>query len=105
MAEYAESAERTSMSGAPVVITLPEDWGYIRFQDGAVKEAGRNGAFIEDIIQILVDRLEYYNTTEFRCRENSLAITHLEEALHWLWSRTKARQEQGVEGRNLPHKS
>lgn len=57
-----------------------------------------NGAFVETVITAALQRIEYYNETEFRCRENSLAITKLEEALHWLNARTNRRVSQGVEG-------
>lgn len=57
-----------------------------------------NGAFVEGVIQAAIGRLEHYNSTEFRCRENSLAVTKLEEALHWLEHRTAAREERQVEG-------
>lgn len=57
-----------------------------------------NGAFVEGVIQAALGRLEHYNTTDFRCRENSLAITKLEEALHWLQHRTADRERRGVEG-------
>jgi hypothetical protein len=35
---------------------------------------------------------------KFRCRENSLAITKLEEALMWLEKRTADREARKVEG-------
>ena len=57
-----------------------------------------NGAFVETVIAAALDRIKFYNDTEFRCRENSLAITHLEEALHWLQHRTAEREARGVEG-------
>lgn len=57
-----------------------------------------NGAFVEDVIAAALGRIEFYNSTEFRCRENSLAITKLEEALHWLQHRTADREARGVEG-------
>lgn len=57
-----------------------------------------NGAFVETVIAAALQRIEYYNETEFRCRENSLAITKLEEALHWLNARTNRRVQAGVEG-------
>ena len=47
-----------------------------------------NGAFVETVIAAVVQRIEYYQAGKFRCRENALAITKLEEALHWLNSRT-----------------
>jgi hypothetical protein len=36
----------------------------------------------------------------FPCRENSIAITRLEEALMWLDKRTANRDARGVEGFN-----
>jgi hypothetical protein len=38
---------------------------------------------------------------KFPCRENSIAITKLEEALMWLNKRTADRVKRGVEGKNL----
>ena len=70
----------------------------IIFQNGPVPEFGRNGATMEDIIGVLVQRLEDYQETKYKCRENALAKTKLEEALHWLGHRTAARVERGVEG-------
>lgn len=57
-----------------------------------------NGAFVETLIAIARDRIEFYNANGFGCRENSLAITKLEEALHWLNHRTARREREGVEG-------
>ena len=57
-----------------------------------------NGAFVETVIAAVIQRIEFYNEGQFRCRENSLAITHLEEAFHWLNARTLRREERGVEG-------
>jgi hypothetical protein len=57
-----------------------------------------NGAFVEDVIAAAKQRLEHYQTSKFNCRENALAITKLEEALHWLQARTADREARGVEG-------
>lgn len=57
-----------------------------------------NGAFVETVIEAAAQRIRHYNETRFRCRENSLAITHLEEALHWLQHRTARREAEGTEG-------
>ena len=74
----------------------------IRWQDGPLGRDGDrmepNGAFVEGVIQAALGRLEFYNSGKFRCRENSLAITHLEEALHWCQHRTAARESRQVEG-------
>ncbi len=57
-----------------------------------------NGAFVEGVIAAAIDRLEYFQASKFRCRENALAITKLEEALHWLDHRTADREAREVEG-------
>lgn len=72
--------------------------GEIRFQEGPIKEAGVNGVMNEDLISIVKCRLEHFNQTDFRCKENSMAITKLEEALLWLRKRTMGREDRGVEG-------
>lgn len=68
--------------------------------DGVRREP--NGAFVEGVLQAALGRLRFYNDGKFRCRENSLAITHVEEALHWLEARTADREERGVEGTHTP---
>lgn len=74
----------------------------IQWQDGPLgRGADRvepNGAFVETVIAAALQRIEHYQSSPFKCRENALAITKLEEALHWLHSRTNRRETQGVEG-------
>ena len=70
----------------------------INFQDGPVKEHGVNGIHNEDLLVIVVDRLEGFQGGIHACRENALALTKIQEALHWLNHRTTTRQQRGVEG-------
>lgn len=70
----------------------------IRFQRGPIKENGVNGCQNEDLIAIVLDRLYSLNQGDFKCRENSIAITKLEEAMMWLNKRTADRKARGVEG-------
>ena len=74
----------------------------IQWQDGPLgRGASRrqpNGACVGGVIAAALGRLEYYQETKFRCRENSLAITKLQEALHWLQHRTADREFRAVEG-------
>lgn len=72
-----------------------------RPEDGTRKE--QNGAFVEGVIAAALDRLEYYQRSKFKCRENALAITKLEEALHWCGHRTAKREAQKVEGTHAVH--
>ena len=74
----------------------------IKFQNGPLgrgaDRSAPNGAFIEDLLQIVVYRLQYYQGSKFACRENALALTKVQEALHWLNHRTADRERRGVEG-------
>jgi len=57
-----------------------------------------NGAFVETVISAVVARIEYYQASKFKCRENAIALTHLETALLWLNKRTADREDREVEG-------
>lgn len=70
----------------------------IDFQEGPIKECGVNGVCNEDLLNMVLERLEGFQNSEFKCRENALAITKIEEALLWLRKRTMAREQRGVEG-------
>lgn len=72
----------------------------VDFQKGPIKEAGVNGVCNEDLLVMVLTRLEGFQNSEFRCRENALAITKIEEALLWLRKRTMGRENRGVEGTN-----
>lgn len=73
----------------------------IHFQEGPIGEYGPNGLTQEVLIAICIDRLRGFQSGEYACRENALAITKLEEAQHWLFHRTRRRMARGVEGTNL----
>lgn len=71
----------------------------INWQNGPLKEGEENGAFVQTIIDVLIERMEFFQESKFKCRENSLAITKLQEALHWLDARSNRRKLEGVEVR------
>lgn len=73
-------------------------FAHIKFQEGPIKESGINGCHNEDLIAIVIDRLQSFQNSEYKCRENAIAITKLEEALLWLGKRTAERQRRGIEG-------
>ena len=66
-------------------------------QDGPIKEVGKNGCQVVDVIAAAKHILEELNK-KFPCRENSMTITKLDEALMWQDKRTKDRLQRGVEG-------
>jgi hypothetical protein len=57
-----------------------------------------NGCFVETVIAAAKQRIEHYQQSRFNCRENALAITKLDEALHWLNARTQRREAENTEG-------
>ncbi len=77
------------------------EYAYIRFQKGPVAENEVNGLFMEDLLNVVVDRLECFQSGDFACRENALALTKIQEALHWLNHRTADRIDRDVEGKNV----
>lgn len=81
--------------------THGEILGKVDFQEGPIKEKGVNGVNNEDLIAMVICRLEHFNNSEFKCRENAVAITKLEESLLWLRKRTMGREKRGVEGTHV----
>lgn len=69
-------------------------------QNGPIKEVGKNGCQLTALICAAKAMLEGLNA-KFPCRENSVTITKLEEALMWQEKRTKDREARGVEGTNV----
>jgi len=72
----------------------------IQFQLGPIQENGVNGVTNEALLAIVLHRLRILNE-KFPCRENSLAITNIEQGQMWLEQRTRNRQKRGVEGLNI----
>ena len=75
-------------------------WMEVRFQNGPIEEAGVNGVTQEILLAIVIDRLRSFQSGPFSSRENALALTKCEEALHWLQQRTIDRMRRGVEGKS-----
>ena len=80
------------------VAEIVRDHIRIKFQSGPIQEAGQNGAQVEEVIDILLQRLQGFQKGRFTCRENANAITSLEVARMWLEARTKDRVAREVEG-------
>ena len=80
-------------------VDLDENRVSFRIQDGPIKEVGVNGIQVTDMLEYVLEVYKSLNKA-FPCRENSLTITHIEEALHWQDARTKDRLKRQVEGLN-----
>lgn len=70
----------------------------IIFQNGPINEVGVNGVTQEVLLAIVADRLRSFQKGPFSCKANACALTHIEEAQHWLQQRTIERMRRGVEG-------
>lgn len=73
---------------------------YIRFQNGPIAEVGVNGLSNEALLAVVEDRLLGFQSGQYACRENAVALTKLQEAMMWLQKRTRDRMARGVEGTN-----
>lgn len=89
-----------SNEGNPSKFTVdePADKVVILFQNGPIPEAGVNGVTHEVLLAIVADRLRSFQKGPYACKANACALTHIEEATHWLQQRTIERMRRGVEG-------
>ena len=78
----------------------PRDCADVIFQNGPINEHGVNGLTQEVLLAIVADRLRSFQAGPFACKANACALTHIEEAQHWLQQRTIERMRRGVEGTN-----
>jgi len=83
-------------------IRFQADSDTIHFQPDTIQAVGAIGWTNEAVLAVLIDRLEGFQAGEFGCRENAIALTHLQSALLWLEERTTDRKARGVEGQRKP---
>lgn len=95
----------TDANGNPTGGCVDGEGLHIGWQNGPLGRDGDrqepNGAFVETVLAAALQRLEFYQTAnqgKFQCLENSIAITHIGEALLWLDRRTQDRENRKVEG-------
>ena len=100
--------EETTKSNEYALLNFKRDKepdGTLRFQKIIFYEMNEdcsfeNGTTLEEMLRVSIKRLQDLNN-RFNCRENSIAITKMQEALMWLNERTKEREKRGVEGKHL----
>ena len=93
---YEVSGSKTEMN--PSYDDNSEGEVIILFQNGPIVEAGVNGITHEVLLAIVADRLRSFQKGPYSCKANACALTHIEEAMHWLQQRTIERMRRGVEG-------
>jgi hypothetical protein len=94
-ADFADDSHIVSLD-PPFIRVVPEGVIFIG-QRGPIKEHGVNGCQVDDLLTFTLGTLQTFNK-KFPCRENSIAITKIEEALHWLDARKRDREARQVEG-------
>ena len=76
----------------------------ISWQNGPLGQVGTtdrkepNGAFVEDVIQAVIGRINFYQDSRFACGDNAEALAFLNKAAEALDRRTKNRESRQVEG-------
>ena len=75
----------------------------IDWQDGPIdRDAGEkpNGTLIEDVLEVCKRRLEFYQDSRFRCKENAAALAYIKDAIAALLIRREDRAARGVLGKH-----
>lgn len=90
------------MDGSEAVVE--RDHLTVTFQHGNPAEVGINGCRIEDVIEVLQDKLLDFQGRDLNCDENAAALYHLDMAREALLLRRRRREQQGIFGQRLRHK-
>lgn len=70
--------------------------GPTRGEDG--RKIPQTGAFVEDVAQAIIQRIEYYQASRFASDFNEAALDHFRRGLIALESRRREREARGVDG-------
>ncbi|MBX3118230.1 MAG: hypothetical protein KF784_04135 [Fimbriimonadaceae bacterium] len=84
---------------------IEKEYIRIKLQHGNPAEVGVNGCAIEDVIEVLIQKILDFQGRKLSCEENKVALFHLSEAQEALVLRRRLRAEQGVIGTNKQHSS
>lgn len=68
----------------------------ITWQKGLPSEAGVNGCQAQDVVEVIAEKLRFYQAGALACEENEEALRGLQIALEALEARRRRRLEQGV---------
>src|SRR5688500_16059912 len=90
-----------SMDGSEAVVEKP--FIKITFQHGHPDQVGINGCRIEDVIDVLTEKLLAFQGRDLACEENAQALEHLDLAREALLMRRRRREQQGVLWTQRPH--
>ena len=74
----------------------------ISWQRGPLQEAGRNGAFLIEVLEACHSQLSYFQDSSYPSQENIGALEALKECVKHLESRRERRQAEGTLGTHQP---
>lgn len=96
-----ETGKTGTNIGVPIAFRVEDSKGNllqeIRFQDGAVSN-GINGVFNEDVLLMVISRLEAWQKGIMPDASTEKALEKLYEAVFWMRRRTDERKARGVLG-------
>ena len=95
---YEISGINNEKNDSKSTVDEPSEKLVVLFQNGPIPDVGVNGVTHEVLLAIVADRLRSFQGGPFACKANACALTHIEEAQHWLHQRTIERMRRGVEG-------
>lgn len=84
---------------SPIFVDHDVNMISFRIQNGPIKEVGKNGCQVVDIIAVAKHIVEKLNE-KFPSDYNQHTLYHLNEAIKWQDQRTKDREARGVEGKS-----
>lgn len=99
------ASHRYEFSGKPMAGNegVLSSIGFLQFQKGPRGEIGSTHGVTEAaVLAVLIDRVEDFQKTEYRCEENAHIVRHLREALDWTKRRAVNRAKRGVLGKERP---
>ena len=87
------------------IATYQSDFINVKFQHGDPLMEGVNGCRIDDVLDLLVEKLLDFQGRSLSCQENERALYHLGLAKEALNLRRKFREQQGLLGTAANHVS
>lgn len=85
--------------------TVERPFVTITWQKGLPTDVGVNGCRIEDVLEIVADKLQSYQSGALACDENDDALRALKAAGAAMEARRRRRVEQGVLNTMLAHET